>query len=97
MYVRDKTKRDEQNGLVIREEPLEILAGSLPQLVNALANHDTADKAYIDIFLATHVSFMPSVDLLSILIDRFQNPSVSVGIGIFTTLLRSLTCRFRNV
>jgi hypothetical protein len=78
--LRANAKRDEQNGLVIREDPLEILAGSLPQLVNALANHDTADKAYIDIFLSTHVSFMNSVELLSILIERFQSPPIAIGL-----------------
>lgn len=62
---------------------MEILAGSLSRLIDALANHDTADKAYIDIFLATHVSFMKSVDLLSTLIERFKMPSISMGMSCF--------------
>ena len=83
LIFRKRATTQDSHGLLIREDPLEILAGKLPELINALANHDTADKAYIDIFLATHQSFMSSSSLLDQLIKRFKFPHQDLNIGLF--------------
>jgi len=73
--VAEKIKRVKQDrDTVFDGDTSEILAGPLPVLLNALANHAPSDKAYVDIFLATHTSLLPSTELLKFLTDQFKNP-----------------------
>lgn len=58
----------------ISEKEIKIMAGTKEKLFTLLADHRVQDKEYIDIFLATHLRFMSTKELLNSLISYFVNP-----------------------
>jgi hypothetical protein len=61
---------------LVYNDPFEklIYAGTKMRLLRALADDNTQDKEYIEIFLATHTQFMTSVELFKTLQEFLYNP-----------------------